>query len=313
MSRARIEWKLELEKLREWGQAKQALSPNGIMLSDGSKLRREDSGLEHSFIVVSGKILAMAGEGIYLGRGAEGKVKIAEDEFGGIYALKIMSSNDPTISTEGWIATDLSKAIGETIRASKSITPTGTRMPAASTKHYIAYRYFGIPVLDYLTNHNLSKDQLYDLSIKITFAMHELHSGEKSKSTIGYVHTDPHFKNITISESGEIEFIDFGCTNPIDDKGHVFFTMRSNKEVWKTREYDVSELMGYLAPSDESISYGSLPIIHKSMMIENKNLYDLFMSEKKPSSAIELCKKLTLIRSQLDDSTLYNQNLSNTD
>lgn len=429
----RIEWKSSVIKEEEWTLAKQKLAPNGILSPDGSKLRRNDSGLEHSFIVIGGRILSMSGQGVYLGQGAEGKVKIAEDEFGGIYALKIITSREGGITTEGEVATDLSKALEESTRHSKSSKPSNGFM-----KHYIPYAYLGIPIVKYLEKYqyvrqdsliklyykspeemdqlrrdtfdstkvaetsiykncyiwknnklmyipddnvwnarsfimenpdlfskrlnevasknsdgvfclsnqdfdtliasnqwlypakqvikvefirfdgysdsHLSKDQLYDLAIKITLALHELHSGKNSRASLGYAHSDLHLNNITINESGDIAFIDFGKSSILDNNDiHTLFNTRAKKKSYHGRENDVVKLMGHLTPSDKDCNHGSLAIINEAMLAENKNLHDLFKFFQGRPSALELCKKLTLIRFKLDSSALYNQILVESD
>lgn len=128
----KIEWLSEQSKKDEWARAKSALAPNGVLHPNGTKLRRKDSGLSHSFIVIDGKILAMAGQGVYLGQGAEGRVKLSEDEEGGIYALKI---GNALLAEESDIATDLGKAI-----------PHGSRPTPKGRKYYLPYFYLGKPL-----------------------------------------------------------------------------------------------------------------------------------------------------------------------
>jgi len=44
-----MKWESEELKNLEWIRAKESLSAAGVLLPNGAKLRREDSGLTHSF------------------------------------------------------------------------------------------------------------------------------------------------------------------------------------------------------------------------------------------------------------------------
>jgi RIO-like serine/threonine protein kinase len=46
--------------------------------------------------------------------------------------------------------------------------------------------------------------------IKISLALHDMHTGEKTKSKISYVHGDIHGGNIVIDDQNEPHFIDYG-------------------------------------------------------------------------------------------------------
>jgi len=192
------------QKSREWTIAKQKLSDsNGIPLTNGSKLSRKSSGFSHSFMVIDNRILALDGQGKYLGAGLFGKVKLAEDEEGNLFALKIMKG---TSSWEADIANDLDIAGSEVSRMGGK--------KASLKKHYIAYKYLGITLFDYYNNfkETLSLDARYDLCIKISLALHALHTGGLSQTKTSYIHGDLHKKNIVIDKDGNPHIIDFGKT-----------------------------------------------------------------------------------------------------
>ena len=164
-------WKSNELKFVEWQRAKSALTnPDGTTKPDGTKLRRADpdSGVSHSFIVVGGKILAMAGKGEYLGNPnysqAFGKVKLAEDEQGKLYALKTSRDSITSFGKESAIARELGVALAETHRTSAS--KKGIKQPtnAPQQKAYLAYVYLGIPLPDYISQCAIThRDASYDL------------------------------------------------------------------------------------------------------------------------------------------------------
>jgi hypothetical protein len=307
MAHDRIERKSSIIKEEEWALARQKLAPSGVYSPNGTKLRRKDSGLEHSFIVIGGKILAMSGHGVYLGQGAQGRVKLAEDEIGGIYALKIVSNESRNILNESDIAFDLDVALKESYR------PLGTAPTFQSTiKHYLAYKYLGIPLGTYLENNSLSDDQRYELCIKIAFSFYALHSGKNSKKNLNYAHLDVISTNITIDNSGAVHLIDFGNSKVIVDRESCGFFNRKDDEKYVefidniTRERsDVCRFMRLIGPDSQKI-------LNKEMLEANKSLDNLYYAEHSDDSytALELCKKLTFIRFKLDYSTLYNQILT---
>ena len=156
-----LNWDPE-QKSREWAIATQTLSDsNGVLLENGSKLTRKSSGLSHSFMVIDGRILALDGKGHYLGKGVTGKVKLAENEEGHLFALKIMKE---TGNSEAHIANDLNLAGHEVSRMD------GTN--ASIKKHYIAYKYLGVTLDNYNNTNTLSLDARYNLGIKISLLIH---------------------------------------------------------------------------------------------------------------------------------------------
>ena len=97
--------------------------------------------MKHSFLVIEDQIIALSGKGIYLGEGQEGKVKLAENETGNLYALKI---TDRDKKRESYIANDLGIAGKCTLRKNNAFD---------QQKYYILYQYLGIPLSKYIREH----------------------------------------------------------------------------------------------------------------------------------------------------------------
>ncbi len=212
-------WESTEIKAAEWNYAKQHLAPNGILLPDGTKLRRKDlehvNFITHSFIIIDGVILAMAPRGNYLGKGLSAHAKLAEDENGGLWAIKIRKlwevrtnrcvADRPEI--EDNIANDVGKSLKSTIRTSNS---------SKKEKHYLAYIYLGIPLSKYLTQHKFVDDsERYDLAIKMALAVYNFNSGLDSKTQTRYTHMDLNLGNIIVDERGNVHLIDFGGSRKI--------------------------------------------------------------------------------------------------
>jgi len=198
----KIEW-MSGEKEHEWAVAKKMLEINGELMPNGTKLRRKDSNLNHSFMVIDNKIIAVSGKGLYLGRGLEGVVKLAEDEAGHLIALKMIKkpSRESNPDTEADIASDLGVAGDKITRLSKN----------TNLKHYIAYQFLGeTDLFHYLAKNRLSLDQCYELSINLSLALHRLHTGLDSKTNTSYVHGDLHAGNILVNDQGQPTLIDYG-------------------------------------------------------------------------------------------------------
>lgn len=127
-------WKSTELKAAEWAYAKDTLAPNGQMMPDGTKLRRKEGYSTHSFIVLNQKIFAMAPKGEYLGVGSFGHAKLAEDERGALWALKIVTKVN---KSESRTAQDLYQALQSSHRGKKQ---------------YIPYKYLGLSLGDYLAD-----------------------------------------------------------------------------------------------------------------------------------------------------------------
>lgn len=310
----KIEWLSEPLKQEEWSTVKNKLAPGGELRPNGTKLRRKDSQLSHSFIIIDGKILAMAGQGVYLGQGAQGRVKLAEDEAGGLYALKI---GDELLAEEADIATDLGKAI-----------PHASRIVPKGHKYYLAYSYLGTPLKTYLSENKLDNDRFYSLIVKVFLAFHALHQGTSSETNTQYRHHDPHLGNITLNEeTGDIHLIDLGLAqyqNKINYprlarylRRGTFFEDFAERVRGKNVSFEFAEARDFVSrcPFNWRMVYGS----------KFWELLENLSSDTSPDSApfpyldrtahpfLRAAKQLTLLRFELDTFDLYHQPFSDSD
>lgn len=277
-------------KMREWAFAKEKLMPNGVLLPNGSKLRRKDRlhAIKHSFMVLDNQIIVFASKGKHLGSGAYAHTKLAENEQGELLALKIVTHEDAFTSSlkESIIAQDLGIA--------------GQRV-TRSRKHYIAYKYLGKPLIHYSRKENLTLDQRYELCIKIALSLYALHTGEQSKANRAYCHADIHWGNLLIDEQHEPQFIDFGRSyarsntsetkedivnilrmfyTPIKDRnyrqnywifeswiGDYDFTYSRPKRSSELETYSLDIQMIYVYLNDKDKDHnGTFPVIHYALL-----------------------------------------------
>lgn len=216
-----IAWSEE-QKRHEWAIAKQKLThPDGQLRPNGTKISRKLSGLHHSFMVIDNKILALDEQGAHLGEGKFGQTKLAEDEQGHLYALKISLGDN--LATEADISADLHIAGRATTR----------QRAQAENKHYLAYRYLGTRFDEYFIarRKTLSLDERYELCTKIALALHALQTGRHSKTNTAYKHSDFHAGNILIDEHGNMNIIDFGLAHESEKIN------RSNEDTLKMLNY----------------------------------------------------------------------------
>ncbi|MCF6777727.1 hypothetical protein L3V83_14240 [Thiotrichales bacterium 19X7-9] len=204
----KIAWDSEKQRNLEWRVALSSLkdAPNGTKI----KRRRgkspinytdpetkEKVNISHSFIKVNGQIYVMAGEGKYLGEGAYGKVKLAENENGELFALKIQKSKVYN-SEEDQIAMKYGVGHGYIKRKDKE-------------KHYSVQKYLGISLKKYLLNKTLSIEEQFNLSLKIIEAV------EDFQQKTGKAHLDIKPDNICIAEDGSVSLIDYGFSSNLNE------------------------------------------------------------------------------------------------
>ncbi|RNC77735.1 hypothetical protein DA717_08560, partial [Piscirickettsiaceae bacterium NZ-RLO2] len=208
----KIIWESEGQRTLEWAIAKEILAN----ATDGMKVQRTQQiqqtnqkipidytdpnspdgpkiHLSHSFIKVGDKILVLAGRGLYLGIGGYATVKLAENETGQIYTLKIQDKRyDPN---EDIVADLYGVSYGRTER-------DGGRN-LNKRKHYSCYKYLGISLKKYLSENQLSVDEQLTLALKLIEAVEFYHH------KTGKAHLDLKPDNICIDNTSTICLIDY--------------------------------------------------------------------------------------------------------
>jgi len=210
-----FEWGTDKARCKEWAYAKKRLA----FCSNGTKLRRKDhSKLEHSFIIIDGKIMAMGRDMEHLGEGCFGVVKLCQEENGALWAVKISPirakrENFFQLKQEENTVNDLNIGLKATTRKRRNFF-----FQLEHPKHYLAMQYLGESLEDYLASRVLSELECYDLAVKILSAVQLLHSGAQSREHKQYTHNDLALRNLTIDEQGNVHLIDFGLSHhPMND------------------------------------------------------------------------------------------------
>ncbi len=207
-----LTWPNSEHKKAQWAFALQKLSKDGILKPDGTKLSRKDFPelLTHSFIILNQHIFALAGPNQYLGF-EKYCTKLAEDEFGGNWAIKILIQNhflNPKIIREETIAIDLQQALP----GCKGIKALGPRV----YKYYLPQIYLGKSLSEVLRSNTLNPTLRIELAIKLATRLHELHTGKLSQSQTRYIHGDLNQGNIVIDNHQQVHLIDFEDAEPFN-------------------------------------------------------------------------------------------------
>lgn len=232
-------------------------------LSDGNlgsvdlKWRRKDSKLQYSTIRIAGKNLVL--HHLTLGRGnCSSAVKLARDEEGTLYAVKIMMCKNKSQAIfeknffrESQIACDMGAAIGSMIRDSHSKNEKRYRGGFQDKKYYLVYFYTGVTIIDflegtrYLNRLNESKiyydntigdEKLYSLGISVITKLHAINAGIQAKSKKPCLHRDVNPGNITVDAAGETHFIDYGQSESYSESD-------VNDAFLATVKYDIKSLL----------------------------------------------------------------------
>lgn len=222
-------WSSSAERIAEWDYAKKQLAPHGTLLAHGTKLRRKDPfenlenrSLNHSFIIVNERIIAMAPQGKYLGEGMSGRVKLGQDEQGGVWAIKISKGSGTISKKEADTTNDLGQGLVEFSR---------------NNKCYLTTVYLGITLKEYLKTHpSLTDIERLQLAVNLLKELRDLHQGNRSQNGHCILHGDfSHPNNIVIDSDGKPHFIDFGRSRRLNDLEPI--------DAFNEVEYEVSKLI----------------------------------------------------------------------
>lgn len=181
--------------------------------------------LTHSFIKIDGPphILALASNkhSNLLGRGAYGRVKIAVDVDGNLYAVKIVhvsqkqhphkfsssaasSYQSEQLHDEQQTLKDLNIGVGDVVKRTDS------------EKCYLVEKFLGDNLRHYLQSTELTLMERVELALAITQKVDELHKGLATLSGTALAHRDLKPDNLTIHPiTKEIHLIDFGTAQPL--------------------------------------------------------------------------------------------------
>lgn len=191
-----------------------------------NSMSEEDFGiLTHSFIKIDGPphILALASNknSNVLGRGAYGRVKIAVDVDGNLYAVKIVhvsqkqhthklsssaasSYQSEQLHDEQQTLKDLNIGVGNVVKRTDN------------EKCYLVEKFLGDNLRHYLQHTELTLMERVELALAITQKVDELHKGLATQSGTALAHRDLKPDNLTIHPiTKEIHIIDFGTAQSL--------------------------------------------------------------------------------------------------
>ncbi len=282
----RIAWDSENQKALEWRVAKNWLADaaNGTKIKrahkkipidyvDPNDLDGPKVHLDHSFIKIGEKILAMAGEGKYLGEGAFGKVKLAEDEEGNLYALKIGHKLGGVSQTEQGILVDVGVFQGSAKRPDRS-------------KAVVALSYLGTT----LNTYNFESDSQQEFALfSAANELNLLHLGKLSKTNVAYVHRDIKPPNIVFN-GNKSSLVDFGLTKKATQEWEGQFQRNPNRGATGTKGYQSPEILGERIYSYKSDIY-ALGISFREILIRDSPLRPI---------AILMCSEEVMSRPSLE-------------
>jgi serine/threonine protein kinase len=200
------EWKLAHELLASQNEGIQFKSLPSTQLFNLSLFSDPAPVLNHDFLKVNGKLIALAPEKEgRIGKGSHGIVRIGIDELGNRYAIKVEHITRLSLTKEFEILGDLNLAYGRLISI-------------ANSRIYTVMPYLGRPLHKLLKKNELDFQERLRISIKLCLIVASLHQGLASKSKTAYAHLDIKPENVVIDEQNDPHLIDFGYaeTNPND-------------------------------------------------------------------------------------------------
>lgn len=205
----RLRWNSDHHKYKEWEIAEKHLAgrDNGTKLPRSKGLfpkKYVDNNnnkycIYHSFIIIEGKVIALAGNGRIIGAGAFGKAKLGEDKNGNVYLLKIGEESDID-QHEIEVLSDLHRLKGSVVRTNKH----------GLKKQYILLEYRG-KTLDQFNFH--SDRQRLKVALSLVEKVLLLNIGASSARHHRYYHNDIKPENVVLKKNGQLSLIDFGATS----------------------------------------------------------------------------------------------------
>ncbi|AKP73081.1 Protein kinase domain protein [Piscirickettsia salmonis] len=230
-------WYSKEQKAKEWSVANHLLAN----ACNGTKIKRSHhklpisypdpaypgfrTYLSHSFIKVGDKVLVMAGERDYLGEGMSGKVKLAEDEQGYLYVLKINHAHTSINELEKNIAKDMNVFHGEAQRWNSW----------DEFKQVVALSYLGKD-LEGIKKLNIEKKSTDYIGFLAVYEVLKLHKGELSVKGIKYIHVDLKLDNLSLAPDGKrVYFLDYGLSIPASNA--AFGLRRAHEDVVINNRY----------------------------------------------------------------------------
>ncbi len=170
---------------------------------------------KHSYLNFGKQIIALATKAHRrdadhrIGFGAFGAVKYGMDKSGSLYAVKIEKTNTESQEKESQVSLDIGLMSQQKI----------TRVSASGKdKYYSSLLYLGESLdkkLRYGSPWNL--EQKKKTARKIAWQIHQLHSGKLSGNGLSYAHFDIKPDNITIGSNGQVNLIDYGFSQLLDE------------------------------------------------------------------------------------------------
>ncbi|KTD43048.1 hypothetical protein [Legionella parisiensis] len=189
--------------------------------------------IHHSFFNFNGKLVCtLPGEEGIIGSGMYGKGRLAMDEYGQVFLIKIEKKAvlqkrarfkkefgpefDVQDSMEEEIA--IGKDVGLIVASSqKGGDSEEYNVPDYSEyipeQNYVLMRFGGDSVKQKIKTPDLTPEQRLDMAIQAAWQCHLLHQGYLSKSGVPYVHGDLKPEQLVVNAQNQLSLVDFGCAN----------------------------------------------------------------------------------------------------